>query len=125
LDDLVFSQEDKIEEEDARLPTKSSVKYEIFVSNNWVGVSDDIPLVYGDWKRPFVVVNKPPGIPICDRTAEVDTVERRIYAHLKDTSRRVYFPHRLDKWTSGLLVVAFSSSTCSALGASLQADTEL
>eukprot|EP01133_Synstelium_polycarpum_P018071 gene18071-21591_t len=90
--------------------------------------SSNIPLAYGSWKLDsrFVVVDKPAGIPVQDPSETVDTVEHRIRANLAATANkeaakcRLYFPHRIDKFTTGLLVVAFDQPTASALGRAIQ-----
>jgi len=49
----------------------------------------------------------------------VDTVEKRIKEITNNFSLKVYFPHRLDKWATGLLTIAFDSLTASRLSKSL------
>eukprot|EP01133_Synstelium_polycarpum_P007933 gene7933-9323_t len=127
-------------------PPESPTPIEPFDSFNIIGVSEmfdpvegrvgwdatkttDLPLAYGAWRLDsrFVVVDKPAGIPVQDPSESVDTVEHRIRANLmastasKEAAKsRLFFPHRIDKWTTGLLVVAFDQSTASTLGRAMQ-----
>ncbi len=49
-------------------------------------------LVHGQWSDPFVVIEKPPGLPV--QAFSEDCVEARLRAMGKT---HVFFPHRLDK----------------------------
>eukprot|EP01132_Coremiostelium_polycephalum_P003143 gene3143-3930_t len=108
-------------------------------NNNRVGwdikKNNQLDLVYGDWSlgSDFIVINKPGGIPIQDPDPDCDTVEYRIKKNFKNyysSNRNVlgtindrspdmpslYFPHRIDKFTSGLLVVALNQQTARSFG---------
>ncbi|EGG16041.1 hypothetical protein DFA_09713 [Cavenderia fasciculata] len=114
----------------------------------WDTKKDDnkmLDLVYGQWdlNSRFVVIDKPSAIPIQDPDNRKDTVESRIKRLLlqnmnmnKNNNNNVsagagagaaagqdiklYFPHRIDKFTRGLLVVAFDQVTASQLGRAIQ-----
>jgi 23S rRNA-/tRNA-specific pseudouridylate synthase len=59
---------------------------------------------------------KPRGLVVQSAFAETVSVESILH---ECGLRNVYFPHRLDKYTAGLLCVALNKSTCSALATSL------
>ncbi|KAF0852378.1 mitochondrial pseudouridine synthase RluA family protein [Andalucia godoyi] len=73
--------------------------------------------VYGDWfTDPFVVVEKPAGLVVQSAFPNTPSVESTLQ---ECGFRNVFFPHRLDKYTTGLLCVAFNKTTCSELAKSL------
>lgn len=84
---------------------------------------NELELVYGDYNSAFVVINKPGGLTVhrkvSHRTGDfVDSVEGRILENSGGRIKKVYFPHRLDKLTQGLMLAAFDSETCGQLASS-------
>ena len=85
-----------------------------------------VTLAYGTWRDNFVVVHKPSGVPLMDEEGR-DCLEQRISRELEETlgsvqreSRAIIFPHRIDKWVSGLQVVALDHTTAKLLQRSLR-----
>lgn len=69
--------------------------------------SAPIEIVYGNVRSDkYIVVNKPANLPV-QALAPLDSVQTRLAHQLKLHNRPIYFPHRLDKSTSGLLIVVF------------------
>lgn len=84
-----------------------------------------VSLAYGTWRDNFVVVHKPSGVSLMDEDGG-DSLERRISKELDDAlgpvqkeTRAIIFPHRIDKWVSGLQVVALDHTTARLLQRSL------
>eukprot|EP00301_Raphidiophrys_heterophryoidea_P025919 c8812_g2_i1.p1 GENE.c8812_g2_i1~~c8812_g2_i1.p1 ORF type:complete len:183 (-),score=20.06 c8812_g2_i1:684-1232(-) len=73
-----------------------------------------LPLIHGSWDSPFVVLNKPPGLPCQSIIQDDDTVESRILKHFHGRKKPI-FPHRLDKDTQGLLAITFNPSVAGAI----------
>jgi len=74
--------------------------------------------VYGNPTTPFAVLHKPAGVS-AQQSEKGDSIDKRLRVgyHMQE----VYYPHRLDKHTSGLLVVAFTRSCAKKLGLSMEA----
>ena len=74
------------------------------------------PIIYEDDE--FLVINKPSGLLSISNEKEVQNTACRImmdYVCLKNPKNRIYVVHRIDKDTSGLLVVAKDNETHLAL----------
>ncbi len=90
-------------------------------------VAEDIPLTIVHEDRWLVVVDKPPGLVVHPAAGhEAGTLVNALLAHCKDLrgiggELRPGIVHRIDKDTSGLLVVAKDDATMNALGAAFKA----
>lgn len=84
-------------------------------------LKETLPIIYQD--DTLIAVNKPSGLLV--HRSELDRHETRFALQiLRDqVGRRVYPVHRLDKPTSGLLLMAFSSDTARALAHQFEAGT--
>lgn len=85
------------------------------------GAGGDIQVLHAD--EYLAVVNKPAGLAVHDsRLVRGDSafLVDRLRARL---GRRVYPAHRLDRATSGCLLIAFDARTAAALGAQLMSRT--
>lgn len=70
--------------------------------------STPIDIVYGDIiSDQYIIINKPANLPV-QALEPLDSVELRLKHQLKLRNKSIYFPHRLDKATTGLLIVVFS-----------------
>jgi 23S rRNA pseudouridine1911/1915/1917 synthase len=92
-------------------------------------LAEDIPLTIVHEDRWLVVVNKPPGLVVHPAAGhEAGTLVNALLAHVRDLrgiggELRPGIVHRIDKDTSGLLVVAKDDVTMNALGAAFKAHT--
>jgi 23S rRNA pseudouridine1911/1915/1917 synthase len=90
-------------------------------------VAEEIPLAIVHEDRWLVVVDKPPGLVVHPAAGhEAGTLVNALLAHCKDLrgiggELRPGIVHRIDKDTSGLLVVAKDDATMNALGAAFKA----
>lgn len=90
-------------------------------------VAEDIPLTVIHEDRWLVVIDKPPGLVVHPAAGHEDgTLVNALLAHCKDLrgiggELRPGIVHRIDKDTSGLLVVAKDDATMNALGAAFKA----
>jgi 23S rRNA pseudouridine1911/1915/1917 synthase len=90
-------------------------------------VAEDIPLTVVHEDRWLVVIDKPPGLVVHPAAGHEDgTLVNALLAHCKDLrgiggELRPGIVHRIDKDTSGLLVVAKDDATMNALGAAFKA----
>jgi hypothetical protein len=78
--------------------------------------ASSLPVVVGDLTDRFCVLNKPCGTSV-QLSRWAPSVESTLTA--SPGHRTPYFPHRLDRASSGLLAVAFHRPTVAALNASL------
>jgi 23S rRNA pseudouridine1911/1915/1917 synthase len=89
--------------------------------------AEEIPLVIVHEDRWLVVIDKPPGLVVHPAPGhEAGTLVNALLAHCKDLrgiggELRPGIVHRIDKDTSGLLVVAKDDETMRALGAAFKA----
>ncbi len=89
--------------------------------------AEDIPLTIVHEDRWLVIVDKPPGLVVHPAAGHEDgTLVNALLAHCKDLrgiggELRPGIVHRIDKDTSGLLVVAKDDQTMNALGAAFKA----
>ena len=80
----------------------------------------EVEFVYGGPSRSWAIVHKPAGLGVqAGPRAHTDSLEKRL--RVGYGCREIYFPHRIDKHTCGLLVVAFNRGASKALGQSLEA----
>ena len=92
-------------------------------------LAEDIPLTIVHEDRWLVVVDKPPGLVVHPAAGhEAGTLVNALLAHCQDLKGiggelRPGIVHRIDKDTSGLLVVAKDDATMNALGAAFKAHT--
>jgi 23S rRNA pseudouridine1911/1915/1917 synthase len=92
-------------------------------------VAEEIPLAIVHEDRWLVVVDKPPGLVVHPAAGhEAGTLVNALLAHCKDLrgiggELRPGIVHRIDKDTSGLLVVAKDDATMNALAAEFKAHT--
>jgi 23S rRNA pseudouridine1911/1915/1917 synthase len=92
-------------------------------------VAEAIPLAIVHEDRWLVVVDKPPGLVVHPAAGhDAGTLVNALLAHCKDLrgiggELRPGIVHRIDKDTSGLLVVAKDDATMNALGAAFKAHT--
>lgn len=77
-----------------------------------------LTLAAGEWADKFVVINKPSGLS-AQASRSASSVEQAVLTNRQN--RPVFFPHRLDKASCGLLALAFNKSTVAALNSSLAA----
>jgi 23S rRNA pseudouridine1911/1915/1917 synthase len=91
--------------------------------------AEDIPLSIIHEDRWLVVIDKPPGLVVHPAAGhEAGTLVNALLAHCRDLrgiggELRPGIVHRIDKDTSGLLVVAKDDATMNALGAAFKAHT--
>jgi 23S rRNA pseudouridine1911/1915/1917 synthase len=89
--------------------------------------AEEIPLTIVHEDRWLVIVDKPPGLVVHPAAGHEDgTLVNALLAHCKDLrgiggELRPGIVHRIDKDTSGLLVVAKDDATMNALGAAFKA----
>jgi 23S rRNA pseudouridine1911/1915/1917 synthase len=89
--------------------------------------AEDIPLTIVHEDRWLVVIDKPPGLVVHPAAGhEAGTLVNALLSHCKDLrgiggELRPGIVHRIDKDTSGLLVVAKDDATMNALGAAFKA----
>jgi 23S rRNA pseudouridine1911/1915/1917 synthase len=92
-------------------------------------LAEDIPLTIVHEDRWLVVIDKPPGLVVHPAAGhEAGTLVNALLAHCHDLKGiggelRPGIVHRIDKDTSGLLVVAKDDLTMNALGAAFKAHT--
>jgi 23S rRNA pseudouridine1911/1915/1917 synthase len=92
-------------------------------------VAEEIPLAIVHEDRWLVVVDKPPGLVVHPAAGhEAGTLVNALLAHCRDLrgiggELRPGIVHRIDKDTSGLLVVAKDDATMNALAAEFKAHT--
>jgi 23S rRNA pseudouridine1911/1915/1917 synthase len=92
-------------------------------------LAEDIPLAIVHEDRWLVVVDKPAGLVVHPAAGhEAGTLVNALLAHCRDLrgiggELRPGIVHRIDKDTSGLLVVAKDDATMNALGAAFKAHT--
>jgi 23S rRNA pseudouridine1911/1915/1917 synthase len=92
-------------------------------------LAEDIPLTIVHEDRWLVVIDKPPGLVVHPAAGhEAGTLVNALLAHCRDLKGiggelRPGIVHRIDKDTSGLLVVAKDDVTMNALGAAFKAHT--
>ena len=92
-------------------------------------LAEDIPLAVVHEDRWLVVVDKPAGLVVHPAAGhEAGTLVNALLAHCRDLrgiggELRPGIVHRIDKDTSGLLVVAKDDATMNALGAAFKAHT--
>lgn len=90
-------------------------------------LAEDIPLTVVHEDRWLVIIDKPPGLVVHPAAGHHDgTLVNALLAHCKDLrgiggELRPGIVHRIDKDTSGLLVVAKDDVTMNALGAAFKA----
>ena len=63
----------------------------------------------------FLVINKPPGLAVQGGTGTVRHLDRMLAAHAKVTGERLRLVHRLDKDTSGVILLARTASSAAEL----------
>jgi len=89
--------------------------------------AEDIPLVVVHEDRHLIVIDKPPGLVVHPAPGhEAGTLVNALLSHVQDLrgiggELRPGIVHRIDKDTSGLLVVAKDDVTMNALGAAFKA----
>eukprot|EP00761_Pharyngomonas_kirbyi_P010525 gb/GECH01010545.1/.p1 GENE.gb/GECH01010545.1/~~gb/GECH01010545.1/.p1 ORF type:complete len:452 (+),score=98.06 gb/GECH01010545.1/:1-1356(+) len=105
--------------------TKENVNLE---QNQLIWNNQVIPIVYGDIseimstkkkkKNNFIIINKPSGLTVEGALNNPESCLEDIIQ--KQLGTRPYFPHRIDRMTSGILVIAFSPHMSAKLSSSLQ-----
>ena len=78
--------------------------YEKTAESNWDFVDIPLDIIYED--EHYLVINKKEGILTIPTKAEPISVYQQILTHLKDKSAQISILNRLDKETSGLMLVA-------------------
>jgi 23S rRNA-/tRNA-specific pseudouridylate synthase len=99
--------------------TSQQSRSEYLIDCDRRSIEQGISLIFGDWDQDLIVINKPFGVPM--GASHRDSIGARVKNVIQ---RDGIFPvHRLDKYTSGCLVIALKAEVARVLQFSLQNHT--